>query len=184
MQGLRKGEILGLRWADFNPDMGVLRISRQLQRANGKLVLVDLKTPSARRTLKLPAICVAALKAHKKTQIEERLLAGSRWQDAGLIFMSTIGTPIDGAHLSIFLNRLLDAAGLPRARFHDLRHSAATLMLAEGISPRVIADILGHSSITTTLTTYAHVLPRLNQDAADRINAIFSDAKWLNKRSS
>lgn len=182
--GLRKGEILGLRWPDVNLDEGEIRVSRSMQRIGGRLQLVELKTARSRRTVLLTEDTVSALRRHRARQLEERLIAGSRWQEFRLVFSSTIGTPVDGAHLSIFLNRLLATAALPKVRFHDLRHSAATLMLGEGVSARVIADTLGHSDVSTTLRIYAHVRPSLQRDATDRMQSIFTGGKTAEKRSS
>jgi len=135
-------------------------------------VLVEPKTARSRRTVTMPAVVVSALRRHRVQQLQERLLAGSRWHEWGLVFTSTIGTPMEARNVSHRFQAILVAAGLSRIRFHDLRHSAATLMLAQGDSPRVVMETLGHSTIGMTMNTYAHVIPALQQDAADLMDAI------------
>lgn len=181
--GLRQGEALGLRWQDVDLDTGALRVRVSLQplprdlRPEGaprgsRLVLVEPKTARSRRTVTMPAVVVSALRQHRIGQLQERLLAGSRWREWGLVFTTTIGTPLEARNVSHRFHAILAAAGLPRIRFHDLRHSAATLMLAQGVSPRVVMETLGHSTIGMTMNVYAHVIPALQQDAADRMDAI------------
>jgi integrase len=172
--GLRQGEALGLRWDDVDLEAETLRVRFQLQRIGGTLQLVEPKTERSRRTLVLPDIAVTALRSHRARQLEERLLAGSRWREDGFVFTSTIGTPLDGPNVTKALQRLLIRAGLPRQRFHDLRHCCATLLLAQGVPARVVMEILGHSQISLTMNTYSHVIPELNREAAHRIDAVFA----------
>jgi integrase len=148
--------------------------SGALQRVEGRLQFVEPKTARSRRTIALPGSIVAQLRAHRLRQLEERLWAGSRWREHGLVFSTTIGTPLDGTNVTHRLQRLLAEAGLPRMRFHDLRHAAASLLLAQGVSPRVVMEILGHSQIGLTMNTYAHVIPSLQQDAADLMDRLLS----------
>jgi len=188
--GLRQGEALGLRWQDVDLDTGALRVRMSLQplprdlRPEGaprgtRLVLVEPKTARSRRTVTMPAVVVSALRRHRVQQLQERLLAGSRWHEWGLVFTSTIGTPMEARNVSHRFQAILVAAGLPRIRFHDLRHSAATLMLAQRVSPRVVMETLGHSTIGMTMNTYAHVIPALQRDAADLMDAILRPAAAL-----
>ncbi len=176
--GLRMGEALGLRWRDIDLDRRVLTVNRILARLRGSqgstLQLVEPKTSRSRRTVSLPEAAVRALKAHKVHQLEERLAAGSDWQDNGLVFPSTIGTPLEASNLFRSFKALLRKAGLPDVRFHDLRHSAASLMLAQGIPLRSIQDILGHSSFNVTANLYAHVGEQLRREAADAMDAILA----------
>jgi integrase len=172
--GLRRGEALGLRWEDVDLDAGTLTVRVNLQRIAGKLQLVEPKTERSRRTIKLPQMAVAALRNHKVLQLEERLLAGSRWQDSGALFTSTIGTFIDPRNLNRQFEKMLEQAGLPKRRFHDLRHTCATLLLVQGVHPRVVMEILGHSRISETMDRYSHVVPGLQEDAADRLNKLLS----------
>jgi integrase len=181
--GLRMGEALGLRWQDVDLDRRTLTVNRILERIGrgrrgnkllpgSKLLLVEPKTDRSRRTVNLPDAAVRALKAHRVRQLQERLAAGSAWHDQGLVFPTTKGTPCEPRDLHVRFKRLLVKAGLPDIRFHDLRHSAASLMLAQGIPLRSIQDILGHGSIAMTANLYAHVGEQLKREAADAMDAI------------
>jgi len=170
--GLRQGEALGLRWDDIDLDSGTLTIRKAMQRVDGKLQLVDPKTTKSRRTVALPEVAVIALRGHRVRQLEERLLAGTRWRDNGLVFATTIGTPLDGRNVTRHFQQVLTNAGLPRQRFHDLRHTCASLLLVQGVHPRVVMETLGHSQIKLTMDTYSHVIPELQREAAGRIDQI------------
>jgi|SRR5579875_1276559 len=169
--GLRQGELLGLRWQDVDLERGTLSVQYQLQRVDGRLQLIAPKTARSRRTLELPAPVVAALRAHQRRQHAERLAAGPAWQESGLVFTSAHGTPLDPRNVVRHFHGLLAQAGLPPKRFHDLRHTAASLLLAEGVDIRVVQQILGHSQIALTANLYAHVMPVLLKDAARKMEA-------------
>jgi integrase len=171
--GLRQGEALALKWDAVDLDAGMLYVGATLQFINGAFQFVEPKTARSRRTVRLPRFAVDALRAHKIRQLEERLLMGSRWQEHGLVFTTSVGTPLHASSVTHRFQRLLEAAGLPRQRFHDLRHCAATLMLVQGVPMRVVMETLGHSQISLTMNTYSHVMPALQQDAADRMDALF-----------
>lgn len=175
--GLRQGEALGLRWQDVDLDRGSLKVAYQLQRINGEAKLVEPKTKLSRRSLVLPGSIVIALREHRRRQLEERLLAGRRWVESGLVFTSTIGTPLDGANVTKSFQRLLARAGLPKRRFHDLRHSCATLLLVQNVAPRVVMEVLGHSQISLTMNTYSHVLPALMREAALKMDALLTQGR-------
>ena len=171
--GLRVGEILGLRWQDVDLEAGRLAIRQSIQRQRGAgLVAVEPKTERSRRTIEVPAPLVAELKAHRVRQLEERLVAGTRWRDGGLVFASAVGTGLEPRNLHRAFKAMLKRAGLPDIRFHDLRHSAASLMLAQGVPLRVVMEVLGHSSISLTADTYSHVMPSLVRDATEKAAAI------------
>lgn len=180
--GLRQGEALALRWSDIDLDGGQLTVRHTLHRSGGRVTLTEPKTKRSRRAVTLPTFAVAALKRQRDWfQAQQRMLAGSRWQGpdcpsdpAGYVFTSSIGTPLDGANVTKRLQARLAAAGLPRMRFHDLRHGAATLLLAQGVHPRVVMETLGHSQIAVTMNTYSHVVPALQREAADRLDAAFA----------
>jgi integrase len=172
--GLRQGEALGLRWADVDLDAGTLRVAVALQRIDGELRFVEPKSQRSRRTLPLPPRVVAALRAHRARQLEERLQAGPYWQDHRLVFPTTLGTPLDARNVTRWYHRLLDRAELPHRRFHDLRHTAASLLLVQGVAPRVVMETLGHSQISLTMDTYSHVMPVLQRDAAEQMEAILA----------
>lgn len=172
--GLRQGEALGLRWEDVDVEAAHLRVHQALQRINGTLQLVEPKSARSRRTIPLPGVAVSALRGHRALQHRERLAAGDTWTDSGLVFTTESGSPLDGPTVTRVLQRLLQAAGLPRHRFHDLRHDCATLLLAQGVPMRVVMETLGHSQISLTANTYSHVAPLLQRDAADRMNDLLN----------
>jgi integrase len=168
--GLRQGEALGLRWRDTDLEMGYIRVNKQLQRIDRKYTLTELKTGRSRRTLAVPSALVGALREHKERQDAERVIAGLAWHETDLVFARRNGSPLNGSVVTHGFQELLERIGLPKRRFHDLRHSCATLLLAQGISPRVVMEVLGHSQIALTMNTYTHVLPELRREAADRMN--------------
>jgi integrase len=155
------------------------RIRTQLEELRKKwrkvrttLRVTEPKSTRSRRTIRLPVVVASALKTHRTGQLEERLAAGKHWEDSGLVFTSPIGTAMDPRNVSREFQVMLAAADVPHIRFHDLRHTAATLLLAQGVDPRTIMETLGHSQISLTLNTYSHVLPALQSDAADKMDAI------------
>jgi integrase len=175
--GLRQGEALGLTWADINLETGVLRIRRASQRVPHQgTQLVETKTQRSRRTLVMPPIVINALCAHRGRQVVERLAAGERWVDLDLVFPSERGTLADGPNVTHRFHKLLKRAGLPAMRFHDLRHACASLLLVQGVHPRVVMETLGHSQISLTMNTYSHVLPALQREAADKMEAVLGNA--------
>ena len=136
--------------------------------------LVEPKSERSRRTIALPAVTVTALRGHRVRQLEARLAAGPSWLDQGFVFTTPVGTPLDPCNLNKHFKALLAAAGLPAIRIHDLRHSCATLLLAQGVDARTIMETLGHSQVSLTLNTYSHVLPVLQRAAAAKMNALLS----------
>jgi integrase len=174
MVGMRQGELLGLRWTDVDWDQGRLHVRHTLQWAKGgQWSLAEPKTGHSRRTIRLPASAVQALRSHKARQAEQRLALGLAWQDHDLVFTNALGRPIDPCGLlHRGYPRLLQRAGLPRIRFHDLRHTYATLALLNGEKPKVVQETLGHASITLTMDTYSHVLPDMQDDAAARMERL------------
>ena len=170
--GLRQAELLGLRWADIDLARSALHVRQQVYRLKGEWVFTAPKTAAGRRTVSLSGACVEALRERKIAQNKERLRAQD-WQDLDLVFSTTTGTPTEKGNL---LRRsfapLLERAGLPHMRFHDLRHACASLLLAGGIHPKVVQERLGHASISTTMDTYSHTLPSLQADAAEKVEAL------------
>ncbi|MFE9454567.1 tyrosine-type recombinase/integrase [Streptomyces sp. NPDC006739] len=168
--GLRKGELLGLRWADLDLTNGTASIRRSLQRTRtGGLTHLPTKTLASERRIALPTECIPSLKEHKEQQDKERKTAGSAWQDSGLVFTTPAGRPLDPANLTRRFRSFLNRAGLRRIRFHDLRHSTATLLLEQGVDLVVIKELLGHAHIGVTAGVYAHVRLRLQRDAIDAL---------------
>jgi integrase len=170
--GLRRGELLGLSWSDIDLERRQLRVTKALQRVTGKgLILAETKTRRGRRSIVLPLGTVEALRRHRARQAEDRLIAGVGGRLSDFVFTSARGTPLDGDNMiSRPFARLLEGCGLPAMRFHDLRHSCASLLLAQGVAPRVVMETLGHSRIAVTLDTYTHVLPALQREAADAMD--------------
>jgi integrase len=166
--GLRRGELAGLRWADLDLDARRLRVAVTRLSVHNRVIDEAPKSKSSARTIALDPGTVAALRAHRLRQLEERLAAGSTWVDCGLVFVHQDGR---APHPHRF-NRLFDSAtrraGLPRIRLHDLRHGYATAGLEAGVDLKVMQDRLGHSSIATTADLYVHVRPQLDQEAANR----------------
>lgn len=173
--GLRKGELLALRWEDVDLKTGVLRVRSTVQRLGKGVGLVtgSPKTARSRRTLPLPRVLVATLKTHHAAQAVEREQAGSRWQDPGIVFASTRGTVIEPRNLNRLLDQVIQRAGLRRIRFHDLRHTCASLLLAQGVSPRVVMELLGHTQLSMTTDLYGHVMPSSLRAAADALDGVF-----------
>jgi integrase len=154
--GLRRAELLGLQWEDVDLEEGTLEVVRTLQRVDGALRFVPPKTRHSRRTVPLPGPCVDALKGHRTRQDKERLALGPQWQDHGMVFATTVGTPIEPDNLSRSWYKVRGALGEPQPRFHDLRHTCVSLLLAEGAPPHVVQQIVGHSAIDVTMSIYAH----------------------------
>ena len=168
--GLRKGELLGLRWEDLDLDAGTAAIRRTLQRtAVGGLTTLPTKTRASERRIALPTRCLQSLKLHREQQQHEREATNTTWQHSGHVFTTVQGTPIDPTNLTRTFTTLLRRAGLRRIRFHDLRHSTATLLLEQGVELVVIKELLGHAHIGVTATVYAHVRLRLQRDAIDML---------------
>lgn len=173
--GMRQGELLGLRWQDVDFDAGVIHVVKQLQWAGSKPtypVLVDPKTESSRRRLPMPSPVAIALKRHRRRQLEDQVLAGERWKGAawGLVFTTTVGTPLDPSSVVKHFRSVLDKAGIERRRFHDLRHSCATFLTSKNVHPRVIMQIMGHSDIGPSMHLYSHVELNTMKDALDSLS--------------
>lgn len=175
--GLRQGEALAVRWQDVDFVNQTLRVTAALQRIDGRLQFVEPKTAQSRRTINLPSVITTALREHRIRQLEEKLFAGGHWQECGLVFTSSIGTPLDGRNVTRGFQKMLEKANLPKIRFHDLRHTCASLLLAQGIHPRAIMETLGHSQISLTMNTYSHVMPAIRQEVADRMDEILAGKK-------
>jgi integrase len=174
--GLRKGELLGLRWEDLDLARGTASIRRTLQRTNtAGLTALPTKTQSSERRIALPTPCLRSLEDHRDRQRQERETAGTGWKASGYVFTRPDGSPIEGATLTRHFNALLRRAKLRRIRFHDLRHSAATLLLEQGVELVVIKELLGHAHIGVTATVHAHVRLRLQRDAIDLLGNALRD---------
>lgn len=165
--GLRKGELLGLRWSDVDLAGGTLTVRRSLQHIDGRFEAVEPKTEGSRRTVHLPAIAVTALAEHRTQQAAASVVGA-------YIFTTPSGQPLHGTTVWRTFQAVLAEAGLPAMPFHGLRHTTASLLLAQGVPARVVMELLGHSSIQLTLTTYSHVIAPLEQAAAEQMDALLS----------
>jgi integrase len=172
--GLRQGEALGLQWQDVDLSVGTISVRRALQRLQGDYVFVDPKTKRSRRRIVLPTFAIAALEEHQKRQDKERATARNEWHETGLVFTTADGQPLHYSTVTKGFQRLLRLAGLPRQRFHDLRHACASLLLAQGVQPRVAMELLGHSQLNTTMNIYSHVIQDAQRDAAAKMNSLFA----------
>jgi integrase len=170
--GLRRGEVLGLRWSDVNFDAKTLTVVQALARVGGKLEFTEPKSRQSRRTIPLHDGVVVALRNRRRHQLEQRLAAGPRWRDTGLVFTAGIGTPLEPRAFNQDLDRIVAKSGLRRIRLHDLRHSCASFLLAQGVHPRVVMELLGHSQISLTMDTYSHVIPEAMREAVARMGAL------------
>ena len=173
--GLRQGELLGLKWQDVDLETARLQVRRTIARVNGNgFVESEPKSVKSRRSVNLTPMAVEALRRHRASQLEHRLEALA-WEDSDLMFPNRVGRPIEAYNLLYrSFHPLLERAGLPRMRFHDLRHTAATLLLAQGVHPKVVQEMLGHSTVSLTLDTYSHVIPGLQEEAAAKMEALLA----------
>jgi integrase len=174
--GLREGELLGLKWADVDLETGKLSVRRGLTITKNGPALDAPKRNKSRRSIRLTAPAIESLRRHRATQHAERLQLGSLWEDRDLVFPNLTGgfmrpwSLTGGPYL-----RLLRRAGLPETtRFHDLRHTCATLLLSKGVHPKIVQELLGHATISITLDTYSHVLPNMQEKAVDAMESALS----------
>lgn len=174
--GLRRSELLGLTWAAVDLDKGTLSVKQTLQRLTGGLRMLEPKTKSSRRTLVLPRFIHNLLKVQRKMYLEQRMKAGARWQGDkwDTVFCNKWGVPIEPNRLATMFDKDAAAADLPRITVHGMRHTAATAMLSQGISPKVVSNILGHASVTITLELYAHVMPSDHQQVAEIMHTLYA----------
>jgi integrase len=179
--GMRRGELLGLKWQDINFTEGTLQVRRVLSRTPTRMaeekgqhyMEAEPKTAKSRRNILLPPFAIEALKQHHIRQLEARRKAGDTWQDHDYVFCSPVGRHLNPGHdVLVQLKILLQKAELPDIRFHDLRHSVATMLLSTGVHPKIVQEILGHSQISMTMDTYSHVLPTMQKDAMSKLNNV------------
>ncbi len=184
--GMRPGEMLGLQWPDIDLDGGRLTIFRSLHRTKCRrdtdpggawYTLGQPKTPGSRRTLEIPAVTIAALREHHEQQRQQRLLAGSGWKEQRFVFTTRTGSPVDTSNVLHRFQKILKEAGLPKVRFYDLRHTHASLLIAEGIHPKNIAERLGHASIKLTMDLYGHLFEGSDRESAGRMQKLFGERK-------
>jgi integrase len=176
--GMRHGELTGLQWSDIDFDEGSLSVRRTVNYLGRyKYVENEPKTEQSRRKIMLSSFVLQLLKEHRVRQKESRLKAGTSWQDCNLVFCNRRGGFLYPNVLLRQFHKLLDEASLPRMRLHDLRHSAATILMAMKVPIKVIQELLGHSSVNITLSVYGHVLPSMQDEAVDEMERLFGKDK-------
>ncbi len=179
---MRQGELLGLQWPDLDLDAGKLTIFRSLHRTKRRRDPEDNlpwfqfrhpKTTGSRRTLDIPPVTVEALREHGAKQKMQRLLADTSWQEQKLVFTTRVGTPVDTTNVLHRFHQILENAGLAKMRFYDLRHTHASLLIAEGVHPKKIAERLGQASIKLTMDLYGHLFEGSDKESAERMQKLF-----------
>jgi integrase len=175
--GMRRGELVALRWSDIHLEEGYLQVRRSARYAGRGygLQITEPKTRSSRRKIVISPLLIETLLLHRARQEETRKAAGDAWQAHDLVFCDRHGEYLDPDTLRNWLKKILKEADLPPIRFHDLRHSAATLLMEKGVHAKVVQELLGHSSIMMTLDIYSHVLPSLQEDTKDKLDDLFND---------
>jgi integrase len=167
--GMRRGEVAGLRWVDVDLDTGRVSPRRPRVVVNHQVLVSEPKMAKGRRSIALDPATVAALRDHRRWQLEDRFAVGPGWEDSGLVFTWPDGRPLHPERFSKWFEQHTRAAGLPKIRLHDVRHSYATAALAAGIPAKIVSERLGHANIAITMDTYSHVLPGLDEQAAGTV---------------
>jgi integrase len=170
--GVRQGEALALQWEDVDLDGVTVTVRHTLVRIDGKRVLAEPKTEQSYRTIPLASVALESLRAHLLRQAEEQERVGARWQESGFVFTTKRGTPLDAKNVTHRFQAVVDRAGLPHQRFHGLRHSCASLLLAQGLNLKDVSETLGHSRIAVTADLYGHMYDERRREIADRMDAI------------
>ena len=173
--GIRRGELAGLRWSDVDLDGARLTVNRQIVGIDGALGVSDLKTPSSRRTVALDEATVSELRRHRRQQREQQLATGAR-SDGDYVFAQPDGSPPNPHRITDTFIRAAKRLDVPRIRFHDLRHTHATILLQHNVNPKVVSERLGHSNLALTMNIYQHVMPTMQTAAADTFGAAVFDS--------
>ena len=175
--GMRRGELIALKWQDINFKTGTLQVVRVLTRVPTKMpkrehvyMEAEPKTQKSRRNVLIAPFALEALKEHRVRQLEAKLKAGASWQEHDYVFCTLHGTHLGPNHVVEEFKLLLKQAGLPDIRFHDLRHSAASLLLSLEVHPKVVQELLGHTQIGITMDVYSHLLPGMQKDAMSKLD--------------
>jgi len=174
--GMRRGEIIALQWKDVDLDKETITVRRTLERIKGGYQFKHPKTRKSRRQISLTPSAAAELRAHKQKQNEDKLHLGAAYNDQDLVCAWPDGTLVKPDFVSREFKKILQKIGLPIVRFHDLRHSHATLMMIQGVHPKIVSERLGHSTIRITMDTYSHVVPGLQKEAASQFDAALENA--------
>ena len=171
--GMRQGEICALKWDNINFSNGTISVVNSLQRLNGKLVIKPPKTDKSIRNISLMDFTIKELKEHRKKQLEYKLLFGENYQDENFVCAWEDGRPMDPHYVSSKFAKLVKQLNYPKIRFHDLRHTHATMLLQQGVNPKIVQERLGHSQVTVTLDIYSHVLPNMQKEAVQKLESLF-----------
>ena len=167
-----------MRWQDVDLlDAGTISVCRSLEQTRTGLSFKEPKTARSRRVVVLPAFAAEALRRHRIEQAEHRLRVGPAWEDHGLVCAREDGAPIRPDSITVLYKAILRRAGLPPVRFHDLRHSHATMLLAQGVHPKIVSERLGHSQIAVTMDLYSHVSLPMQQEAAAKLDSLLRNAR-------
>jgi integrase len=173
--GMRQGELLGLKWENVDLAANAIRVRHTLLRTKGRVILGEPKTKKSRRTVNLTGAASRALEEHLERQLKVMERLGDLYRDQGLVFTTEVGTPINPSNLrKRSFAPLLQKAGLPHLRFHDLRHTCATLLLSKNIHPKYVQELLGHATVSITLDTYSHVLPGMGNQVAEAMEDVLT----------
>jgi integrase len=165
---------LALKWNDVNVEVGTLQVRRTLVTTKGGPVLAAPKTKSSRRSVKLTGGATDALRRHLERQQREIEEGRVPLEENGLVFASEVGEPLDRHLVARRCRALLERAGVPKVRFHDLRHTCATLLLLKNVNPKIVSEVLGHATVSITLDTYSHLLPNMQDHAAQALDDALS----------
>ena len=190
--GLRQGELLALQWSEVDLEGASVRVIGTLTRIDVEAaglgqpkthrVIAPPKSSRSRRRVEIGALALEALREHRRSQVEQRLHAGSLWVDRDLVFCGATGGHLHPVQLNRELRSLLTSAALPAIRFHDLRHTAASLLLGRDVNPKKVSEMLGHSTVAITLDTYSHVLPTMHREAAQVMDDLLGSSVLRTKR--
>lgn len=180
--GMRRGEVLGLRWKDFYPETRTLSINMQVQRIDGELKLCPLKTKKSDRLIELSKEAAEILKRHKVTQEDQKSIAGKGYNNKGLIFCWEDGRPVDPDYVTKRFIKIASGFGLS-VRFHDLRHNFATLLLKKNINAKIVSNALGHGTIGITVDTYSHIIPSMQTEVANVVSEELGDILSIDNES-
>jgi integrase len=172
--GMRRGELVALHWDDLDFETGVLQVRRNVTYMDGVgYAEREPKTKAGRRKIGLTDVVLEALKEHREKQQQARVKAGAKWQERGLIFSNIYGGYFDADHVGTIFKKLSKKAGLPDVRFHDLRHSVATVLLAAKIDLKAVSELLGHSSVAITADIYQSVLSEQQREIVDKMSDLY-----------
>jgi integrase len=171
--GARRGELAGMKWADLDLDTGAWRVGRtRITNGSATILEFDPKTEAGNRIVALDEQTVSALRAHRRRQLQQRIALGAGWPDTGYVFVDALGEPLHPNRISAEFKRLARDGGLRVIQFHEIRHTAATLMMSAGENPEIVRQRIGHENVTTTLAMYTHALPEDQRRGADRLAAL------------